>query len=579
MSSTSAAPAASDRPRRVEHALVFVLGAAIMWWAYGGWARPDEGVPGNDSFYHIKMASMMPQAAALDRFPWSRFSYFTREGDSFVNHHYGFHLALSLSVRLSNWLTGSYLPGGRWAVYVFFGFLTVVMHRLATCAITPWRWIWLPLLVLLPFQFFTRHAFVRAMTPSLLFMLLTLLFMFQRKYIPLAISVAVYIHLYMGGVIFAPLLVASYVLSIALCGGDRGVMIRVIAWSLAAWVVGILTHPYRHGMLGFLQLQVFETGLSPDISVGKEWRPYTDLWWFMRMSGALLAVWIAAVGARLRMGQRMNVEELTLLVLNVAFFILTAKARRFIEYWPAFCLLSAVFLARPCFEPWAARLRRGSAPLLSWACFGLTFILMAFAPQWREIQRGARCDFDLPAIKSAMTFVAERSEPGEIVFTDDWDIFPLFFFYNSHNHYIVGLDPKFTHARRPDLWERYVKITRGKAPAQAGVDMPDGTNVQIRTHLQDIRDHFHARWVVTDRDHQALAAQLAAAPDFAELVYPTTSYGESHDAPYLVFRVRMVREGEAPAEPHGVSRAAGQEPRPPGLPAYTLRRWRIQRLY
>jgi len=56
--------------------------------------------------------------------------------------------------------------------------------------------------------------------------------------------------------------------------------------------------------------------------------------------------------------------------------------------------------------------------------------------------------------------------------------------------------------------------------------------------LEDIHDHFGADYVVTDRDHRPLADKLVAAKDFAELIYPSTSYAKSRDAAYLVFRVR-----------------------------------------
>ena len=141
-----------------------------------------------------------------------------------------------------------------------------------------------------------------------------------------------------------------------------------------------------------------------------------------------------------------------------------------------------------------------------------------------------------------MDFLQEQSQPGEVVFTDDWDIFPVYFFYNSHNHYVVGLDPKFTHARQPDLWERYVKITRGQIPSEVQVETRglQGQPLIEFQHfsLEDIRDHFGANYVVTDRDHRPLAEKLEAAKDFAELIYPSTSYAKSRDAPYLVFRVR-----------------------------------------
>ena len=547
--------ATAPTPRRWDRLaspLLFVLGAVVMHSIYAGtngWLRPIVGVPGNDSFYHVKMAAMIPQVGLLREFPWLQFCYFTDQGQSFISHHYGFHILLIPFVHLSYWLTGDYLPGGRWAICTFFGLMLVLLDRLLLAARMPWRWLWLPVFVLLPFQFFTRHAFIRAIAPSLVLMMLILLLMFHRRYVLTALAVAAYVHLYMGGVIFGPLLVGTYVFAIVISSQDRLAAFRLALWGAVGWTVGVLAHPYRDGMWGFLKLQVLGTGLSPDIPVGQEWKPYNDLWWFAQMSGVVLGVWAAAVVMRLRAGKPANAEELALLLMNVVFFVLTLKARRFIEYWPMFCLLSAAYLAAPVIGGVAERIRKGNravdrsraAIVGPIAAAGIVLVIVGFSPAWQEIRRTSRCDYDLPAIRSAMGFLEKRSQPGDVVFTDDWDIFPVYFYYNSHNHYIVGLDPKFTHARRPDLWERYVKITRGQIPSDVHVETRGADNNVImqtlHVSLENIRDHFGAGYVITDRDHRPLAAKLAAATDFAELVYPPSSYAKSRDAPYLIFRI------------------------------------------
>lgn len=533
-------------------------GVVLMHSIYagnGGWLKPIAGVPGNDSFYHIKMASLMPQVGLLHEFPWLKFCYFTDQAQAFISHHYGFHALLVPFVKLSWWLTGDELPGGRWAICTFFGLLLVLLDRLLVIARTPWRWLWLPLFVLLPFQFFTRHAFVRAITPSLVFMLLILLLMFRRRYVWTAFAVALYVHLYMGGVIFGPLIVGLYVVAMLIAPPeDRRNPWRLAVWAMAGWTIGIATHPYRDGMWEFLRMQVFGTGLSPDIAVGKEWKPYNDLWWFAQMSGVTLGVWAAAVFARLRLGKPANAEELALVLINFAFLVLTLKSRRFIEYWPMFCLLSAAYLATPVIVDFTESLQRRAkarihdrlVKLAPIAAIGLSAMIVCFTSMWREIRLTSKCEYDLPAIRAAMDFLQVQSQPGEVVFTDDWDIFPVYFFYNSHNHYIVGLDPKFTHARRPDLWERYVKITRGQIPSDVTMDTPgnDAKVVRQSLHvsLEDIREHFGAKYVVTDRDHRPLAEKLAVAKDFAELIYPSTSYAKSRNAPHLVFRVLGQRQ-------------------------------------
>ena len=159
----------------------------------------------------------------------------------------------------------------------------------------------------------------------------------------------------------------------------------------------------------------------------------------------------------------------------------------------------------------------------------------------KAAQRASRCGYDLPAIQKMMEFIQADSKPGDVIFTDDWDIFPVYFYYNAQNHYVVGLDPKFTHERRPDLWERYVRITRGDIPSDAELEehIDDGTRLREKIHveLSDIRDQFGAGYVITDRDHKKLARKLSRDSELAQLVYPSASYSDSRNEPYLVFKI------------------------------------------
>lgn len=679
-----------------ESLAVFVIGAVLMNFIYAGSGGDAAGVPGHDSFYHIKMASLIPEHGLLSKFPWLEFTWFVEQGDAFVSHHYGFHVLLLPFVTVSHWLTGDYLPGARWAIATTFGTTLMLFNLLLITGRIHWRWVWLFFFLVMPFQFFTRHAFIRAISPSLMFMLLTTLLMFRGRYKLAAVAVFGYTHLYLGGVIYAPLLVGLYVAS-SIVGprGDRELPWRLILWTTAGWTVGVLLHPYSGGMVEFLELQVFGSGLSPDIPVGREWKPYKGVWWFAQMSGAILLLWSIAVCLRFRLGGRLSARELFLLLANFAFLLLTFKARRFVEYWPVFCLLSSAFMLGPLIRQLTGRFDhalgsgRVRGPGWLWGSTGiLTLVAAAFcyrvtqtggidafvadwkvwtmlatvylftplgriwltsaAPRGRQVfrsvgglalplcgvvfvvglailarygiyapratatltvhpmgwlgllvlyvagvflvspyadpvgetslfprllkavrvmalgvvfltataclagphlvdvQRTARCGYDLPAIQSAMTFLVEHSDPEDVVFTDDWDIFPVYFYYNTHNHYIVGLDPKFTHARRPDLWERFVKVSRGQVPAEVTLETHGsafpGKKERLHIALEDIRDHFGAKYVITDSDHTALAAKLAEARDFAELIYPASDYDKVRNEPYLVFRVRNVGE-------------------------------------
>lgn len=528
-----------------------------MHFAYAGtWVKPstDPGVPGHDSFYHIKMAALLPEVGLVHEFPWLEYVYFTDEGKTFISHHYGFHVLLAPFVHLSKTVTGDYLPGARWAIATLCGINLILLFGLLRMERVPWRWFWLIVFVLLPYHYFTRHAYVRAIAPSLVCMLLLLWCLFRGYRWRAALMIAIYIHVYAGGIMYAPVIVVIWLIchAIAPMYPDRYDWKTAVV-TLLGWTAAMLIHPYANGMIEFLKVQVLGSGLSPDISVGREWKPYSDTWWFANLAGVILSLWVIAVFLRLARGGKANARELTLLALNIFFFAFTLKARRFVEYWPVFAMLSAATLSGPVIRPLAEQMserlqskghrrQRVAGVVAVGICVLATFALANWSYPWVDVRNSVHCNYDIDQAREALTFLQENSAEGSIVFTDDWDVFPLYFYLNHHNHYIVGLDPKFTQQRDPELWERYVKISRGQIPGQIYVG-EDGDPDRPRTRgtpvvLEDIRTHFKAQFVITDPQHKELARKLDEAPEFAELIYPPGRYAEVKNAPYVIFAIK-----------------------------------------
>ncbi|TWT41127.1 hypothetical protein RAS1_38200 [Phycisphaerae bacterium RAS1] len=624
--SVPASPCGTQNPACLAERLVgvteflalLVIGWLLMHYLCTDTKGPngaDLGLPGFDSWYHARMSSMLPEVGLVREFPWLRFSYFTRTGHDFVSHHYGFHVMMLPFIKASEHFLGDAAPGARWAICTTFGVNLALFNLLLKAGGVRWRLLWLALILLMPHQFIMRSAHIRAIGPSLMFLMLITWLMFKRRPILTGLAIASYTHLYLGAVMYAPIIVATYAAAAAVGpAGQRHMPWKLVLITAGFWFLGVLTYPYAGGMLEFLRLQVFGTGLTPDIEVGGEWKPYEGVWWFTQMSAALLIVWTTAVVLRMRLGPNLDEKETTLLLLNFFFLLLTLKARRFVEYWPAFGLLSAAYMLAPVLSPLIERLERGwrsdepqrgevlrrviIATLVTGAValcglgffggvakfllgdprlttvFGLAVVVTALGaavgflvrrlelwvvpvrtvlaaaclsavgfgyPQWTEIRKSLRCGYDLKALRETMAYVREHSQPGDVIFTDDWDIFPVYFYHNTYNNYIVGLDPKFTHERRPDLWQRFVKITRGQTPCDITEPTPDenGKLVKKKLHVDliDVREQFGAKWVITDRDHRSLANKLAKAKDIAELVYPVTSMSEAGEAEFLVFRV------------------------------------------
>jgi len=713
----------------IELAAVFLVGLCVMNFLYagtGGVLGHEVAVPGHDSYYHVKMAELLPELGLVHKFPWLRFAWFRDSGDEFVSHHYGFHVLLVPFIWVAERLGGDALTGGRWAITFFFAaslllFWLILMARGIGC-----RWLWLGLYLLMPGQFFSRHAFVRAIAPSLAFLFLIVLLLTRRRFFWAGLAVLGFTHLYFGGVIYAPVIVGCYVLAGLLGKSGERFPWRAVLWTALGWGIGIAIHPYRAGMFEFLRLQVFGTGLSPDVSVGTEWKPYENVWALTIMCAWTLIPLAAALALRLRRGPAVDAVEMCVLLVGYVFALLMFKSRRFVEYWPPFALLGAALLAGPMLTDvwgravaWLSRVRRppqwamraagaavlaalslaavwrrgpdlkiheltyewrvwsvalvgfllvplarcwsghaavdaprdavpnrraqllsllplpgaalvtlvftavlfwlagrslpagGGVLIVPWWCALLILVVYALVawrrqsarsgepattadmpasfrlrmaslalivaagiawtaaltvaagPQLVSVQRGARGKFELPAIREAMGYLTAHSEAGSVVFTDDWDIFPVYFYVNHYNNYCVGLDPEFTHQRDPVLWERYKTITRGQTPKTYDVPGSErrssGGQARVRIRLEDIRECFAARFVIVDRDHKPFRRKLDRAETFCERVYPprpaprrepgrandrSTKAEASDDPPYVIYRVFSVEEQE-----------------------------------
>ena len=89
-----------------------------------------------------------------------------------------------------------------------------------------------------------------------------------------------------------------------------------------------------------------------------------------------------------------------------------------------------------------------------------------------------------------------------MIFNTDWDDFPMLYYYNPNNRYIVGLDPTYLYDSDRQLWKLYERITLGNESDPAPI----------------IRERFGAEYVFTDNYHTDFLEIADASGDF-ETVY------------------------------------------------------------
>lgn len=491
---------------------------------------PD--LSGNDSYYHVRMAEMLPSIGFVKTFPWLHWTIFR---DEFVSHHHGFHVVLAPLVWMSELITGSPIWGGK-AVSVVGALLTAwLVHLILAERGVRHAWLWVLLILVLPWHFWLRQSFARAPVIALPLLLGATLFMMKQRPAWMALLGFVFTHVY-GGVVLFPLVPVAFVAAAMLMRSELKRPLWCATCACIGLAAGLIINPYFPGNLAFLKTQILDTGLGAPAEVGGEWKPF-DAWFLLQMSAPLALVWAAALVRRLRSGERIDATSLAMILLNFGFLVLTIKARRFVEYWPVFALLDAAFLAAT--NPSALELRRRMWTSRAWvrqtlATVATIAVVLVGAYNVGITRFHARPGHDDAALSAAMAFLKSNSPANALVLTDDWDIFPACFYHNTHNRYAVGLDPVFTSVGYPELWERYRIITRGEAPQSIETRPRSGPR---RATLDDIRGAFHADYVLVARDHGKLYHQLMGEPEKFERVWPAMEAARSQQPAYSVIRV------------------------------------------
>lgn len=562
----------------------FLLGLVAMWWIQSASYEPS----GRDSFYHIKMAVLLPKIGFVKNFHWLRH---TVMNENHVSHHTGFHMLMVPFVYASKWTSElipnsvvswaekpaesrvgqlvrraltdwhdePYILGAKVLDTLLFGALAAMVMQLLIRLEAGLRWFWLLAFFALPWEFYLRMSYIRAPLPCLVLMLLICHACLTRRPFWVGIYGLIAGHIYLGALVFYPIVVGAFVVGKLITGDSRKAIGLLLSCAVLGMLLGLVTHPFFPESVEFLKLQILKSGLQVadinSVAVGLEWKA-PDPKKFLMISGFILALAGFTLALRLNLAVVKKPGVLPLLLLNVFFLILCLRHRRFIEYWPVFALLSSAALWTgieeqvQAFQKSISKDSENLAKLITfvWDRLYIAICIMAIAISGfslAQTRRVARSPFDRESIKPAMQFLKTQTPEGSLVFADDWDVFPPFFYYNDHNHYVCGLDPQFTNSMDPELWERYCVITQGRSPRNSTVTIRTRTaggqiqdrKKEFRVQLTDIAAEFQADYVIVDQDHARFYRQLLRDREHFSLIYPPSDARPAEQPKLTIFKV------------------------------------------
>ena len=440
-----------------------------------------------DSYFHIRFAEVMRDEGIRPAFPWLPLTILNEA--AYADHHLLYHILLI------PFTLGDLRVGAKWASIVFPALAFTAGYGLLRSLYVPFAMFWSLGFLAMSAPFLYRMNMTRVQGASLLLLIAILHVTLTKRYRWLAPLTFLYVWLY-DGFVFAIVVVCIYVVL-------RGLLDHQFDWQPLLYtglgvVVGNLLNPYfpnnLHFMLDHILTKV--TGTTA-INVGTEWNPYST-WSLVEHSPLALLAFVAGCFALGLYQGRMSTASATLLLLAVFFGLFLFKSRRFIEYYPAFALLFCAVAWQPLFEQalqQGGRIAR-SLPLL---------LLLFFGPAagWNIVQARATVQSSphYERFAAASAWLRTNSQTGSRVFPTDWDLFPQLFYYNTHNTYVVGLDPTYLQNYRADLYDTWRAITRG----------------QIALPGLLIATMFESHYVISDLDHANFLERAAADPHLHEV--------------------------------------------------------------
>ncbi|MBI2416203.1 MAG: hypothetical protein HYV33_06125 [Candidatus Kerfeldbacteria bacterium] len=489
-----------------DYALAIIASAGLFGWLQ---AIPTFADP--DSFYHARLTALMLDHGLLQQLPWLSFTDLAQQ---FTDQHLLYHL----------WL----LPWVAWfgaaiGAKVGHTILLVVMTLVFVAILRSWKIPYAVPAVLLLYSvsaFLLRINLVKA-TPLVLILFfggLTLLL--QRRYLAAWCLGMLYPWAH-GGFILLPLAAGLMVLADTVAQSWQGRRLKLgdpRPWWIAssAVLVGLVVHPYFPQHLKFYWQQLVQIGVvnyASVISVGAEWYPFSLPNLIGVLSVVLIAVVVAIVVGIFRQPQRLlSTPALTFMGLAIVFTVATLRSRRYVEYLAPVVWFWAMYLALPYLASgqWKADWQRLTHYTGRWYYVFILYcaitIPVGMVRSVLNIHQEFTKGFALDYLAGASRYVQTHAQPGSVVFHSDWDNFPMLFYHNPDNYYIVGLDPTFLYLHNQNTYQQWRQLVDGKVK---------------QSLANTIHQQFGADYVVvdtTDPSAQLFRAYLLRDPEL-QLVF------------------------------------------------------------
>lgn len=452
-----------------------------QWLIYSGialaiaglfaWLQWTAGLPDPDSFYHARILTIMADQGIVYQFPWLQQTSLALH---FTDHHLLYHLISLPWLRWFDPITALKITQV-WLVAA----LTVVLLATVRHLLQRWHVSYVIALAVLftVAPFLVRLSLLKASALALLLFFIGLSLLFQKRYGWAGLVTWVYVYAHGGfvlavvaaGIIWIGDTIVRSLLYKRIALGDP----RPIFATSGGVLMGLVFNPYFPDNLGFYWQQLIQIGFvnyHSVIQVGAEWYPF-DKGEFVGLVSIVLIGVIAAIVVCVQQRKRYagDYRAISLALLSLVLCIATLRSRRFIEYFVPVAWLWCSYIVLPQLWDggWRKKLQwlkrefgKGYYPFVGYMLFAILFNCgRAVWITYRTLHQDAT---SITMFQGASDWLRTNTQEGEVVFHTSWDDWPILFYHNPHNYYLVGLDPTFMYLYNKTQYQLWRDISDGK---------------------------------------------------------------------------------------------------------------------
>jgi len=513
----------------------FILYLAIFFAAFFVylWIQSTPSFLDPDSFYHLKMSKLIAGQGPILDFPWLQFTVLK---NYYIDQHFLYHVAAIPFIKFLGDLAGfKFFTVILATLFIFFTYYFFKKEKIILAEI-------FTLILLLAPSFLFRISLAKATAFSLLLLFLGIYLIFKQRYWLLMIISFLYVWSY-GGFLLLLVMSVFYALAQAIIQtlskenlwGKIGIKIifsqagkhlmifiknllarenlKLIFATLSGLILGLVLNPYFPKNLFFYWQQLVQIGIINFrglVNVGGEWFPYkfADL---ISDSGTVFIFGAISLVFFFITIKRQKSESVFFLMTTLLLFLLTLKSKRYVEYFiPFFVYFSAFSLSAALgnlkladylklIKKESRRLWQLTVLIIIYLAIVCPFIMVKDLIITRQTFSGG---IPFTRFSGIAQYLKDNSPAKTIILHSSWDDFPMLFYYNDWDYYIVGLDPTFMYNYKPSLYNLYADITMAKKSDNLS---------------QAIRENFQAGYFIVNTGRPQLEANLQHDGNFVKV--------------------------------------------------------------